>query len=292
MPIISDFLDYLRQEKSLSFLTVKSYTSDIEDFLKFLEKRDKHIPEINYSLIREYLRLLMDSGKKSSTLARKTSSLRCFFQFLHIRGLLRSFPVLALRSPKVKRQIPSFLDEQEVKKLLEAGGGDGFFFYRDKAILEVLYATGIRVAELVGLDLDDVDFIGELVKAKGKRNKERLIPVGRYALNALKDYLPWRENKAAYSVKALFINKFGKRISDRGIRERLKMCVERVEIDKNVTPHTLRHCFATHLVNRGADLRTVQELLGHERLSTTQIYTHITPWHLKKIYLKSHPRAK
>ena len=159
-------------------------------------------------------------------------------------------------------------------------------------MLEVLYATGIRVAELVGLDLDDVDFIDELVKAKGKRNKERLIPMGKYALNALKDYLPWREDKIVYSVRALFINKFGKRISDRATRERLKMCVERVGIDKNVTPHTLRHCFATHLVNRGADLRTVQELLGHERLSTTQIYTHITPWHLKKVYLKSHPRAK
>ena len=292
MEILPDFLDYLKRERGLSPLTVKGYTSDVEDFLKFLSRGKKNISEVDYRLVREYLRLLMDKGREHSTLARRTSSLRCFFQFLRAQGALKNFPVLSLRGPKVKRKIPLYLDEEEVEKLLETMQGDGFSFCRDKAMLEVLYATGMRVAELVSLDGGDVDFDAELVKAKGKRGKERLIPIGTYALDALKAYLPWRDRKTSGDEKALFVNKFGKRISDRATRGRLRIYVERVAIDKNVTPHTLRHCFATHLINRGADLRSVQELLGHERLSTTQIYTHITPSHLKEVYMRSHPRAR
>jgi len=291
MQILSDFLDYLKQERNLSFPTVRGYVSDIRNFMKFLTRKKRKVSEIDYQLVREYLRLLMDEGKKNSTLARKASSLRCFFRFLTSRNLLKNFPVLALRSPKVKRKIPSFLDEEEVKKLLDEMEGDGFSFYRDKAMLELLYATGMRIAELVGLNMDDIDFSAELLRVKGKRDKERLIPVGRYALDALKKYLQWREKKLAIQDQALFLNKFGERISDRSARERLNLYIEKMGIDKNVTPHTLRHSFATHLINRGADLRAVQELLGHERLSTTQIYTHITPSHLKKVYTESHPRA-
>ena len=178
-----------------------------------------------------------------------------------------------------------------MQRLLDEIRGDGFSFQRDKAMLELLYATGIRIAELVGLDMNDIDFNAELIKVKGKRNKERMVPVGKYAIDALKEYLKWREKKISGEVKALFVNKFGERISDRSARERLKIYIRKVGIDKNITPHTLRHSFATHLINRGADLRAVQELLGHERLSTTQIYTHITPSHLKEVYTRAHPRA-
>jgi len=290
--IVFDFLTYLMEEKSLSPQTVKGYTSDVKDFLKFLKKKKKKISDINYPLVREYLRVLMDKGKKHTTLARKTSSLRSFFYFLHVRGNLNTFPIQALRSPKVKRKIPSFLDEEEMEKFLASMQGDGFLFYRDKAIVELLYATGMRVAELISLNVEDIDFDAELVKVKGKRDKERLIPIGRFALCALKEYLVWREKKASFGVKALFVNRFGERISDRAVRQRLKGYIDKVGIDKEVSPHTLRHCFATHLINRGADLRAVQELLGHERLSTTQIYTHITPSYLKEVYTRSHPRAE
>lgn len=291
MRIIFDFLTYLRQERNLLPLTVKGYASDIRGFLKFLEERKKELAQINYLLVREYLRALLDEGKQRTTLARKISSLRCFFQFLRARGDFESFPIQALRGPKIKRKIPSFLDEEEMEKLLTGMGGRGFFFYRDRAITELLYATGMRVAELVGLDLGDVDFDAELVRIKGKRGKERLIPVGKYALDALKEYVKWREEKTSPDIGALFVSRLGKRLSDRSVRERLSYYIEKVGIDKHVSPHTLRHCFATHLINRGADLRVVQELLGHERLSTTQIYTHITPSRLKEVYLKSHPRA-
>ncbi|MCD6574342.1 tyrosine recombinase XerC [Candidatus Aerophobetes bacterium] len=289
--IVYDFSNYLRQEKGLSLLTVRGYTSDIEDFIKFLEKRKREIKEIDYPVVREYLRTLMGKNRRSSTIARKTSSLRGFFRFLNSRNLLKNFPVLALRCPKLRRKIPSFLSEEEVQRLLDEIRGDGFSFQRDKAMLELLYATGIRIAELVGLDIDDIDFNAELVKVKGKRNKERMVPVGKYAIDALKEYLKWREKKISGEIKALFVNKFGERISDRSARERLKIYIRKVGIDKNITPHTLRHSFATHLINRGADLRAVQELLGHERLSTTQIYTHITPSRLKEVYTRAHPRA-
>lgn len=291
MQIIFDFLNYLKEEKNLSLSTVKGYTSDIKDFLKFLKQKGKEIPEIDYPLVREYLGVLMGKGKEHTTLARKTSSLRCFFQFLRTKKKLDNFPTQALRGPKIKRRIPSFLDEEEMEKLLVNMQGRGFFFHRDKTAVELLYATGMRIQELAGLDIEDIDFGAELVRVKGKRDKERLIPVGKYALDALKEYLQWREKKVCSGVEALFVNKFGRRISGRAVRERLGMYIERVGIDKHVSPHTLRHCFATHLINRGADLRAVQELLGHERLSTTQVYTHITPSHLKEVYLQSHPRA-
>ncbi|MBC7189029.1 tyrosine recombinase XerC [Candidatus Aerophobetes bacterium] len=292
MSIIDDFSFYLEREKNFSPHTVRGYVRDIEGFMKFLEKRKIELEDIDYPLVREYFRELMDEGRKNTTCARKISSLRCFFRFLKTRGFIKDFPVQVLRSPKIKRRIPSYLEEAEIEKLFEKMEGRGFSFYRDRAILEVLYATGIRVAELVGLNLEDIDFETQIIRVRGKRGKERIVPVGKYALFALKEYLDLREGKAQEGVRALFINKFGKRISDRAVRECLKRYVEKAGIKKHLTPHTLRHSFATHLINRGADLRAVQELLGHERLSTTQIYTHINPSRLKEIYLDAHPRAK
>lgn len=291
MQYLTDFSIYLEQEKNLSSPTVRGYTSDIEDFLNFLKEKKKGVEHISYPLIREYIGSLMEKGKKYSTLARKISSLRCFLHFLCNRGILPDFPISALRSPRLKRKIPSFLDEEEVAALLDQIEEEGFYFSRDKAAFELLYATGMRIAELVSLNVDSIDFNEEIVKVRGKGGKERLIPIGRYAQIALKEYLRYRKEKVAPGERAIFLNKFGKRISDRYMRERLNIYLEKVGITKHITPHTLRHSFATHLLNRGADLRSVQELLGHERLSTTQIYTHITPSHLKRVYEKSHPRA-
>jgi len=282
---------YLREEKNLSFLTVKSYLSDTKDFLQFLSSYKKNVNEVDYPLVRRYLAALQKKGLFRSTLARRVASLRSFFHYLHLKGKLTNFPLMSLRGPKLERRIPSFLEEDEVRRLLESAGRKNFFSLRDRAALELLYGTGMRVAELVDLDLENVDLREEIVKIKGKGNKERMVPLGRYALDALIHYLEEREGKIQPGAKALFINKSGTRLSDRAVRKRLDKYLELAGIYKSASPHTLRHSFATHLINRGADLRSVQELLGHERISTTQVYTHVYPKRLKEVYQKAHPRA-
>ncbi|MCD6318706.1 tyrosine recombinase XerC, partial [Candidatus Aerophobetes bacterium] len=249
------------------------------------------VKDADYPKVREYLSFLLDKGLEKSTLARRVSSLRCFFHYLQIKGYISSFPLSFLRSPKLKKKIPSFLEEDEVEKLLNGIEGGGFSFLRDKAFLELLYGTGMRIAELIGLNIQDVDFGSELIKVRGKRGKERLVPFGSFAAEALNNYLAVREEKFGSLKEAIFLNKFGNRVSDRWMRKRLKNYLRQTGILKPATPHTLRHSFATHLLNRGADLRSVQELLGHEKLSTTQVYTHITPKRLKQVYEEAHPRA-
>jgi len=289
--LLSEFNRYLRDERNLSSHTLRGYISDIRDFLKFLDSKNENVKKVNHFTVRQYLGLLQSRGCRKSTLARRVSALRSFFHFLFSKGHLVSFPLSGLRSPKLDKLIPSFLEENEVERLLETAQGGTFFRCRDKAILEVLYATGMRVSEMVNLNVDDVDLLEEVVKVKGKGNKERMIPLGSYAIRALRDYLGKRRERAKPEEKGIFLNRFGRRLSDTGIRKRLIKYLRLTEISKRVTPHTLRHSFATHLLNRGADLRSLQELLGHERLSTTQVYTHITPRKLKEVYEKAHPRA-
>jgi len=291
MDWLSSFTIYLEEEKNFSFLTVKSYVADIRDFLKFLKLKGIKVEDADYPKVREYLSFLLDKGLEKSTLARRVSSLRCFFHYLQIKGYISSFPLPFLRSPKLKKKIPSFLEEDEVEKLLNGIEGEGFSFLRDKAFLELLYGTGMRIAELIGLNIQDVDFGSELIKVRGKRGKERLVPFGSFAAKSLNNYLAVREEKFGSLKEAIFLNKFGNRVSDRWMRKRLKNYLRQAGILKPATPHTLRHSFATHLLNRGADLRSVQELLGHEKLSTTQVYTHITPKRLKQVYEEAHPRA-
>lgn len=291
MDWLNNFTIYLREEKNFSFLTVKSYSADIRDFLKFLKSKNVKAEDADYPKVREYLSFLLDEGLGKSTLARRVSSLRCFFHYLQIKGYISSFPIPFLRSPKLEKKIPSFLEEDEVERLLNGIKGKGFSFLRDKAFLELLYGTGMRIAELIGLNIRDVDFGAELIKVRGKRGKERLVPLGSFATKALNNYLGIREEKFGSLKEAIFLNKFGNRVSDRWMRKRLESYLKQTGILKPATPHTLRHSFATHLLNRGADLRSVQELLGHEKLSTTQIYTHITPKRLKQVYEKAHPRA-
>jgi len=288
---LNRFQQYLTQERNLSYQTVKSYTSDIKDFLSFLSSRKKELEEVGYPTVREYLSSLQKRSLQKSTLARRVSVLKNFFHYLCLKGYLSSFILSGLRGPKLQKKIPSFLEEEEVEKLLNSVKGEGFFYYRDKAVLELLYATGMRIAELVDLNIDNIDFTGETVKVRGKGNKERIIPVGNYSLKALTAYRELRREKAKPGVKALFLNKSGQRLSDRFMRKKINRYLDLADIHKVSGPHSLRHSFATHLLNRGADIRSVQELLGHERLSTTQIYTHLSIKRLKEVYDKAHPRA-
>jgi site-specific recombinase XerD len=213
--------------------------------------------------------------------------LRTFFKFLSREGYIKTNPATLLLTPKLDKRLPQFLTEDEINKLLDSPSKDDISGLRDRAIMETFYSTGMRISELVGLNLEDVDFISGVVKVRGKGKKERLLPIGEKALTALRHYLDKRKEK----TKEIFLNKSGTRITDRGVRDILEKYIKLTSLKENISPHTLRHTFATHLLNHGADLRSVQELLGHVNLSTTQIYTHLSTERLKNIYDKTHPRA-
>ena len=282
---IEKFLRYLDIEKNYSKHTLLNYRLDLEDFAKFLG--GSPLEQVDYLNLRKYLARLKEKNLKSRTVYRKISCLRSFFKFLAREGYIKANPVLSLVSPKQEKHLPSFLTEEEMAKLLEAPSAGDDRGLRDRAILETFYSTGMRIGELVGLSLEDLDFIGGVVKAKGKGKKERLVPIGEKALTAIKDYL----DKRGKPADAVFLNKNGGRLSDRGVRNIVSKYIRITSLRQGISPHTFRHSFATHLLNRGADLRTVQELLGHANLSSTQIYTHLTTERLKTVYDKAHPRA-
>ena len=279
------FIRYLDIEKNYSKHTILNYKLDLEDFRKFLGETG--IEKVDYLTLRKYLAVLKEKNLTNRTVNRHLSSLRSFFKFLTREGLLKTNPILSLSSPKQEKHLPQFLTEDEVTKLIEVALPKDERGLRDRAILETFYSTGIRISELVGLSNQDIDFIGGVVKVMGKGKKERLVPIGERALAAIRDYLEKRKKQA----DALFLNKSGKRITTRGVRNIVEKYIRIAGIRQGVSPHTLRHSFATHLLNRGADLRSVQELLGHVNLSTTQIYTHLTTDRLKTVYDKAHPRA-
>jgi tyrosine recombinase XerC len=282
---IEKFVRYLEIEKNSSPHTILNYKLDLEDFSKFL--KDEPVEKVDYLTIRKYLALLRERNIKKTSIARKLSSLRTFFKFLCREGLLKVNPLLLVSRPKLDKYLPTFLTESEIVKLLESPAEDSVMGLRDRAILEVLYSTGARVSELVSLDEDDVDFISGVVKVLGKGKKERLLPIGEKAIAALRKYL----NKRKAKKPILFLNKNYTRLTARSVRRIINKYIMKTALRQKVSPHTLRHSFATHLLNRGADLRSVQELLGHANLTTTQIYTHITTDRLKEIYDKAHPRA-
>lgn len=293
---IEKFLRYLEIEKNYSAFTLLNYKQDLEDFSNFLSPPkdsltggEKEIPleKVDYLSLRRYLARLKERNLKSRTIARRLSCLRSFFKFLCRDGYLDNNPATSLVSFKLDKPLPLFLTEEEMVKLLQAPQGDSERSLRDRAILETFYSTGMRISELVGLDIDDVDFISGVAKVKGKGRKERLLPVGEHALRAIRAYLDERKKKSL----ALFLNKQGRRMSTRGVRNVVSKYIQIASLKKGISAHSLRHSFATHLLNRGADLRSVQELLGHVNLSTTQIYTHLTTERLKSIYDKTHPRA-
>ncbi|MFA4843038.1 MAG: tyrosine recombinase XerC [Candidatus Omnitrophota bacterium] len=282
---IEKFIRYLEIEKNYSQHTILNYRLDLEDFRNFLG--ETALESVDYLALRKYLARLKEKNLTNRTVNRHLSSLRSFFRFLTREGLIKTNPILILSSPKQEKHLPSFLTEEEVTKLIDAVIPKDERGFRDRAILETFYSTGIRISELAGLTRENIDFIGGVIKVMGKGRKERMVPIGDKALLALRDYLGKRKKDA----DAIFLNKSAKAITTRGIRNVVSKYIRLAGIKQGVSPHTLRHSFATHLLNRGADLRSVQELLGHANLSSTQIYTHLTTDRLKSVYDKAHPRA-
>jgi len=285
---IEKFIRYLEIEKNYSNHTVINYKLDLEDFSRFLAGTE--LEKIDYLGLRKYLAVLKEKNLGNRTVGRRLSALRSFFRFLSREGYIKTNPILMLSSPKLDKHLPSFMTEEEVKKLIESAfskNESDLLGLRDRAILEAFYSSGLRISELVGLNLDDIDFIGGILKIRGKGKKERIVPIGEAALSTIKKYLDKKKKESS----AVFLNNNSRRITTRGVRYVLAKYLRLAEIKPGVSAHTFRHSFATHLLNRGADLRTVQELLGHANLSTTQIYTHLTTERLKSVYDKAHPHA-
>ena len=293
--VVETFLRFLEIEKNASAHTLLNYRKDLEQFETFARGQSGAATPFSWGVdrfvLRRYLTLLQGRDYSRSSIARKLSALRTFYKFLVREEKIQENPMSGIHGPKQEKRLPQFLDTQEVQKLLEAPRihtkNKTHAGLRDRAILEVLYSTGIRISELAGIRLADVDFLGEVVKVRGKGKKERLAPIGSVALRALRDYLAVRGGASG----AIFLNKAGKQLSARGIQRLTEKYRKQSFINKAISPHTLRHSFATHLLDAGANLRAVQELLGHRNLSTTQRYTHVTAQRLKKAYDKAHPRA-
>lgn len=299
---IDSFLLYLQSEKNASPYTVASYSRDLQDGLEFfasrLGKRDVDITpsDIDILALRSYMVHLKERGLAGSTMARRLSAWRSFFRFLSITGEISANPSARLVAPRREKKLPHFLYQEEMMRLLETPSSDSLLGRRDRALLETMYACGIRVGEVVRLDLDDLDLENNNLLVKGKGSRERVVPIGSYAVAALKDYLHRTRpvlaaRKVGGDCRAVFLNDRGGRLTDRGVRWILNRYIKQLSLREGISPHSLRHSFATHLLDNGADLRAVQELLGHVRLSTTQIYTHVSREKLRRVYDRTHPRA-
>src|SRR3989338_510318 len=289
---IENFLAFLEVEKNASIHTIKNYRIDLREFCGFLNHEvTPDISQINYLSVRRFLAHLKENHYLKSSISRKLACLKSFFKYLTREHVVETNPAGGISSPKRDKKLPSFLDEKEIERLLESIHGDSWKIKRDRAMMETLDSAGVRVSELVGLNVDDVDLLSGLVKVRGKGKKERLVPLGSYASNAIKDYLEALPASLINGSHALFLNRSRTRMTDRSVRRMILKYAKRAALKKGISPHTLRHTFATHLLDRGADLRSVQELLGHAHLSTTQIYTHVTSKRLKDAYQAAHPRA-
>ena len=243
--------------------------------------------------VRNYLQFMRENNYSKATMARKLATLRSFFKFCNRRSMTANNPMITIRTPKQEKRLPKFMTEEQMAKLLQTPRDTDILGARDKAMLESMYSTGIRVSELVGLNLEDIDFAGSIIRVRGKGRKERLAPMGHTAIAAIQKYVAMRGGivKDAPPSGPLFVNKHGQRLSTRSVRRKLDKYLIEAGLDPDISPHTLRHSFATHMLNHGADLRSVQELLGHQSLSTTQIYTHLTTTHIKQVYDAAHPRS-
>jgi tyrosine recombinase XerC len=290
---LNRFLNYLKYEKNASPLTIKSYKTDLNQLAEYLEEREASLREIDNVLLRGFLARLHERKDRRSTVARKLAAIRSFLQFCVDKKWLEDNPAKVVSTPKQERPIPSFLSEEEMEDFLELPRSNKVLDLREKAVLELLYATGIRVSELVGINLEDISFEESLIRVKGKGKKERLLPFGRKAEESLRDYLRGRPtiNKGRVDEEALFLNYRGKRLTSRSVERIIDKYIRLSALKRKISPHSLRHSFASHLLSRGADLRVIQELLGHESLATTQKYTHLDLAQLLKVYRKSHPRS-
>ncbi len=288
------FLDFLRYERNASPHTIASYRRDLVQLQSYLDKRKIALKALDNITLRGFLSSLFQRGNKKSTVARKLASTRSFLQFCLQKGWLEDNPARVVATPKQGKNVPSFLSEEEMTHFLDLPTKPKKALdYRDKALLELLYATGIRVGELVGMNVEDVNFNQRLIRVRGKGKKERLLPFGRKAAVSLRDYLSWRKliNQGRIEEEALFLNFRGRRLSSRSVERIVDKYLQRAALCRKISPHSLRHSFASHLLSRGADLRVIQELLGHESLATTQKYTHIDLKQLLEVYRKSHPRS-
>ncbi len=332
-PIVQHFLNYLKFERRFSEHTAKCYGADLSQYAEFMGNRHQgasrpsepgtpapentfglkamaatavHIDtevDVNQLIVhadvedaRAFLAMLNEKAYSKATVARKLATLRSFYKYLIRAGHIDSNPLSSVRTPKQDKKLPRFLEYDEVKKLLETPPLDNWLGARDRAILEVLYSTGIRVSELVALNMDDIDFLGEVVHVRGKGKKERIAPISSSALQTIQHYMEFRnkrsQNNENFDTRVLFVNKHGRRLSTRSVRRKMDKYLKMAGLDPKISPHTLRHSFATHMLNNGADLRSVQELLGHQSLSTTQVYTHLTTSKLKEVYDQAHPREQ
>jgi len=317
--LVEQFLDYLKNERSFSAHTLRSYLVDLRQFGQFLmvdreelgdheqltlsqlpEPREDSDPQLTERYvavtpmaIRAFLVVLRNSNYSKSTTARKLAALRSFYKYLVRQNIVESSPVSVIRTPKQDKRLPKCLDLQQIDALLAAPDVSTLLGARDRAILETIYSGGLRISELVALEIADLDEFGQLMRIRGKGKKERLAPLGRCALEAIDHYLGKRSQAFGMEPTGpLFVNRRNTRLSDRSIRRKLDTYLTIAGIPTNVSPHVLRHSFATHMLNAGADLRSVQEMLGHESLSTTQIYTHLTTTRLKEVYDQAHPLGR
>src|SRR5829696_4609099 len=303
--LIEQFLEHLRYERNVSAHTLRNYASDLEQFVDFLAPLDQttgkrntpHIAEIDHLTIREWMALLHTAQKRKSSIARKLAALRTFFQFLVREGVLELNPAKLVSTPKLEKKLPKHLSIEEAVRFIESPDQETALGKRDRAMLELMYATGVRVAELTTLNLSDVDFQNQLIRVTGKRRKQRIVPFGDPAGEAIRDYLTVRDKflfNAPISKRddeVLFLNYQGTRITTRSVGRMVEKYIRICAGMHNISPHALRHSFATHLLDSGADLRDIQELLGHARLSSTQVYTHVSMEKLIQVYDKAHPKA-
>jgi len=284
---IDKFIRYLEIEKAVSSHTLRAYRKDLEIFFDYAKTEPEGIDMID---VRGFVAEQIKGGMNKTTVGRRLSCIRSFFKFLHREGYIKSNPAKLVSNPKVPKLLPRFLSVDEVFSLVEKPEGIGFIPVRDKAILELLYSSGLRVSELSGLNIEDLNIKESLIKIRGKGKKERIVPVGSKAIDALKSYMIERMLLKSKD-KALFLNRMGTRLTDRGVRRIVVKYARDLAMYGQISPHTMRHTFASHLIQGGADLRVIQELLGHSSLSTTQKYTHLDITHLMDIYDKAHPFA-
>ena len=295
---IARFLQHLHVERAASPHTLKGYREDLETFLQYFREADDSCPdpaELTAVELRGYLAALHEAGYAKTSIARKLACLRSFYRFGQREAWVDHNPAKALRNPRKTRKLPHFLTTTEVGKLLAAPPSNQPLGLRDRAILETLYSAGLRVSELVGLCDGDLDFEQGIVRVRGKGRKERIAPLGSYAVRALGRWLKIRKLSAKEPTgreAPVFVNRFGSRLTARSVGRMLEKHLQHAGLDDRTSPHTLRHSFATHLLDRGADIRSVQELLGHKSLETTQIYTHLSTSNLRAAYEKAHPRAR
>ena len=314
LPLIEEFLSHIEAERNFSPHTVRSYATDLEQFCRFLAVADggaeltvEELPELDEVspgaltgalialeplTVRAYLAMMRNSGFSKSTIARKLAALRSFYKHLVRTERIEASPASVVRTPRQDSRLPKFLDVKQMEALLAAPDTATLGGARDRAILETIYSAGLRISELVGLNVSDIDEFSQALRILGKGRKERLVPLGDKAREAVEAYLAMRRDASRTARAApLFVNRFGKRLSDRSVRRMLDKYVLAAGIAFHVSPHALRHSFATHMLDAGADLRSVQEMLGHASLSTTQIYTHLTTRRLKEVYSRAHPLA-